>query len=116
MSLQARWLSICSRDRRPLRAEGPAGGSLDNPDWVNRSSTPPAPPPWSWEGAWLPAVIQTPPDLGALPPGLREPRRGALFVRCKTRPGFLPRLPRPLQGHTFPAVLENFQTVSSAHG
>ena len=54
------------------RALGERPGELmasDNPDRVWRSNTPSAPPPWSWEGAWLPAVIQASPDLGALPPG-----------------------------------------------
>lgn len=68
-SLQALWFSIFPRDWPEVWGEGQ--GELiasDNPDWVWRSNTPPAPPPQSWEGAWLPAVIQAS-DLGALPSG-----------------------------------------------
>lgn len=57
-------------------------------------------PRWSWEGAWLPAVIQAPPDLGALPLA-KGAREGASLVRCKTRPGFPPARPHPFQGPTF---------------
>lgn len=41
----------------------------------------PAPLPRPWEGAWLPAAFQAPPDLGAQPPaegaGRGEPLSGA---------------------------------------
>lgn len=99
-SLQGLWLSLFLRDWPVLWGEGPGEPiALDSPDWVRRSNTSFAPPPWSWEGAWLPAVIQAPPDLGALPltEGWRE---GASLVRCKTRPGFLPTPPHPFQGPT----------------
>lgn len=100
-SVQLLWFPIFPRDWPELWGEGP--GELmasDNPDRVRRSNTPSAPPPWSWEGAWLPAVIQASPDLGALPlaEGARE---GVSSVRCKTWSGFPPMAPPPPGPHLF---------------
>lgn len=113
VSFQGPWFTICPRDWPALWREGPAG-VFGQPRLGLEEHTPPAPPPWSWEGAWLPAVIQALLTWGPSPlaEGARE---GALFVRCKTWPGFLPRLPRPLQGPTF-LVQRTSRLVSITHG
>lgn len=47
------------------------------------------------------------------PPLAERELEGATLVRCKTRPGFLPRPPRPLQCPTFFAVLDEGEQTAS---
>lgn len=76
VSLKALWFSMSLRDGPALWEKGPGVMALDSTDWVGRRKTPPTTPAWSGVGAWLPAVIQAAPGLGALP-WLRELGRGA---------------------------------------